>query len=823
MKKNVLFSALFALTWPAYVNALGLGEMKVKSALEQPFAAEVNLIDVHEISLSNVRVNIADPQSYQSLGVERPGVADSLFFEIKKNKKRKFVIVIYSTERITEPYLQLIIDLTWSKGQIYKVYTVLLDPPGYKLASATAQSGLTYQRQFSNYHSNTEGSPNKKIRSKKNNGYGPTVSQENVWQIAQRYKTANTILPQIVLAIVGANPDAFTDGNLNGLKVGVRLKIPSAQEFSEVPADLATVEVMAHDKAWNEKASINHVLSPPYMIGQTSNVNPPIEYSQIPPVPKFSGSTLPVSNQTQSESTSVSLLPSLENQKHISYEQSKTLNAEISITTAAVDSLRESNALLTEQLSLLQTQNKKLQKQLNVRDKEITSLHKQIHLLIQERIADQSNSSFFNNMLITWLLIATGAGSIAFYFFKRKEDKKNNSSKLITPSPVESESASIESSMNTKEEPAIQDKISELQSQSDIELTPSPQFSDPLTEVENLKNIDDSKESVFSSIETPLKRDESEQSLDVPSANLTSDLDEDQLARSSHESKSASRAGLAEENLLKFEPAATNEELTSDLDEDQLAQSNHESKSVSREELVEENLLKFEPAATNEELTSDLDEDQLAQSNHESKSALREELVEENLLKFEPAATNEELTSDLDEDQLARSSHESKSASRAGLAEENLLKFEPAATNEELTSDLDEDQLAQSNHGNKGASREELAEENLLEFEAGLYDTMTKEPIQVTGDSKEVDHENKHGLEFTLSIPDEEQTTQNDMDLSSLKNEKALDTLLALARTYIGMEDKESALNSLDDVLKHGTKTQKEEAKRLLAEIKGTS
>lgn len=87
VKKNVLFAALFALTLPTCVDALGLGEMKVKSALEQPFAAEVNLIDVHEISLSNVRVSIADPQSYQSLGVERPGEADSFFLKLKKISK----------------------------------------------------------------------------------------------------------------------------------------------------------------------------------------------------------------------------------------------------------------------------------------------------------------------------------------------------------------------------------------------------------------------------------------------------------------------------------------------------------------------------------------------------------------------------------------------------------------------------------------------------------------------------------------------------------------------------------------------------------------
>ncbi|KTD67646.1 FimV protein [Legionella santicrucis] len=654
MKKNVLFSALFALTLPAYVHALGLGEMKVKSVLEQPFAAEVSLIDAHEISLSNVRVSLADPQSYQSLGVERPGAADSLFFEIKKNKQGKFVIVIYSTERMTEPYLQLIIDLTWSKGQIYKVYTVLLDPPGYKLASTTAQSGLTYQRRFSNYHPNTVVSSTKKIHNKKNETYGPTVAQENVWQIAQRYKTSDAILPQVVLAIVGANPDAFTDGNLNGLKVGVRLKIPSAQEFVKVPADLATVEVMAHDKAWNEKISINHVLSPPYMIGQTSNINLPIEYSQIPPVPKFSDSTLPVSNQTQPESTSVSLLPSLENQKQISYEQSKTLNAEISITTAAVDSLRESNALLTEQLSLLQTHNKKLQKQLDVRDKEIASLHKQIQMLIQERIAGQNSSGFFNGMLfnlgslIILLLIATGAGSIAFYYFKHREEKKNNIPKPTHP--VEADT-SIESFMNTKEEPAIQDKMSELKSKPNIELTPELRFSDPLTEVEKLKSIDDSQESVPTVIEPPLKPEESEEQLDV-------------------------------------------------------------------------------------------------------------------------------------------------------------------------TSDLDEDPLTKSSHENESISKEELAEENLLEFESGLYDTIAKEPIN-TNYSKEVDSENEQGLEFTLTSSDAEKTTQNDVDLSSLKNEKALDTLLALAKTYIGMEDSESALNSLDEVLKHGTQEQKEEAKRLLAEIKG--
>lgn len=80
MKKTALFSSLFLLTLPACVHALGLGEMKVESALDQPFLAEIELIDVKNISLPNIRVGLADPQGYRSLGVERSEVVGALFF-----------------------------------------------------------------------------------------------------------------------------------------------------------------------------------------------------------------------------------------------------------------------------------------------------------------------------------------------------------------------------------------------------------------------------------------------------------------------------------------------------------------------------------------------------------------------------------------------------------------------------------------------------------------------------------------------------------------------------------------------------------------------
>ncbi|OEH45324.1 hypothetical protein lpari_03699 [Legionella parisiensis] len=87
MKKTALFSSLFSLTLPVCVYALGLGEMKVESALNQPFFAEIELIDGHEVSLSNIKVELADSQSYQSLGVERSEAISVLFFDVKKINK----------------------------------------------------------------------------------------------------------------------------------------------------------------------------------------------------------------------------------------------------------------------------------------------------------------------------------------------------------------------------------------------------------------------------------------------------------------------------------------------------------------------------------------------------------------------------------------------------------------------------------------------------------------------------------------------------------------------------------------------------------------
>lgn len=151
--------------------------------------------------------------------------------------------------------------------------------------------------------------------------------------------------------------------------------------------------------------------------------------------------------------------------------------------------------------------------------------------------------------------------------------------------------------------------------------------------------------------------------------------------------------------------------------------------------------------------------------------------------------------------------------------EESLLEIIPTDEENEPSIQINEEQ---------SPLRDKHEEDNLLEFESGLHYLLTEKSTTKEDNAQEQISDEEHGLDFTPSMPAPTEVGQTQKDdeskkLSKLKSQKALDTLLALAKTYIGMEDIESALNSLNEVMEHGSKSQKAEAQRLIDEIHGKS
>ncbi|MBN2689927.1 MAG: hypothetical protein JXR42_04965 [Gammaproteobacteria bacterium] len=82
--------------------------------------------------------------------------------------------------------------------------------------------------------------------------YGPTAKNEQLWQIAIAVRpNASVSIQQTMVALLQANPTAFKDGNISGLKPKSLLNIPSIDEIQKNSLEAASEIVAQQEKTWN--------------------------------------------------------------------------------------------------------------------------------------------------------------------------------------------------------------------------------------------------------------------------------------------------------------------------------------------------------------------------------------------------------------------------------------------------------------------------------------------------------------------------------------------------------------------------------------------
>jgi len=112
------------------VSALGLGELEVQSIMNQRLDGRIDLTSVKTGDIINMTVRLADPDVFESAGLPRPFHLTQLEFEPVETAENAGYIRITSKERIREPYLNFIIEVSWPNGKLLREYTVLLKKPG---------------------------------------------------------------------------------------------------------------------------------------------------------------------------------------------------------------------------------------------------------------------------------------------------------------------------------------------------------------------------------------------------------------------------------------------------------------------------------------------------------------------------------------------------------------------------------------------------------------------------------------------------------------------------------------------------------------------
>ena len=109
--------------------ALGLGDIELHSALNEPLSADVPLLGVQAGELDNAVVRLAPNEEFTRVGIERPAILSDINFTIVRGKDGTATVNITSKQPIREPFLDFIVQLSWQSGRLLREYTLLLDPP----------------------------------------------------------------------------------------------------------------------------------------------------------------------------------------------------------------------------------------------------------------------------------------------------------------------------------------------------------------------------------------------------------------------------------------------------------------------------------------------------------------------------------------------------------------------------------------------------------------------------------------------------------------------------------------------------------------------
>lgn len=208
------------------VPALGLGEITLHSALNQPLDAEIELLEVGELAATDLRVRLAPADVFSRSGVDRLFFLNDLRFT-PVLRGANSVIRVVSNQPVREPYLNFIVELARPNGQLLREYTVLLDPPGSSAYRTMAVAEVAEERPAPVIAAQRYSAP--EVVPMANRGQRYAVRRgDSLWSIVAGLRTAGSAGSQesLMRDIHTLNPQAFAGGDINRLRVGADLLLP---------------------------------------------------------------------------------------------------------------------------------------------------------------------------------------------------------------------------------------------------------------------------------------------------------------------------------------------------------------------------------------------------------------------------------------------------------------------------------------------------------------------------------------------------------------------------------------------------------------------
>ena len=282
-------AAALALAVPFALQAAGLGRLTIMSSLGAPLSAEIEIVALQPGEEDGLTARLASAEAFRQAGIEPSAAISTVRFAIVR-RDGKPVIRVTSTQPINEPFVDLLVELEANSGRLVREYTFLLDPPGYQgsqaiaaapapaaaPASAPAAAAVKPAAPVAQAPDSTDPQPTPVPPAREPRttpaeavpaaaeqarpaGTGAATHEvrrgDTLGAIARANLPAGVSLNQMLIAIYRANQEAFIRENINLVRAGRILNLPTAEEAGGLAAEDANRLVQSHRAEWDEYRS----------------------------------------------------------------------------------------------------------------------------------------------------------------------------------------------------------------------------------------------------------------------------------------------------------------------------------------------------------------------------------------------------------------------------------------------------------------------------------------------------------------------------------------------------------------------------------------
>ena len=348
VRKLVLAIAAASALSSGMAQALQLGEMTLKSKLNQPLSVEIELRDVGGLTASEITPSLASAQAFVDAGVDRQAFLDDLTFTPVINPEGRSVVRVTSSKPLPDSYVRFLMQVQWPNGRLMRDYSVLLDPAKFDQPAPTASAPAST-------------APASTAPAASAPAQHTTTSRDTLWEIAAKNRNGASV-QQTMLAIQALNPDAFVDGNINRLKTGQVLRLPDATQSTALAQPQAIAEVSAQNAAWRQ--------------GRRGPQSQVAGKPQLDATKRTQAGNAPSSTQAKDNLSLVSAEAAKKGAKG-TVGDSRALSDKLAMTQEELDTTRRDNEELKSRAADLQSQLDKLQKLIQLKNDQLARLQAQ--------------------------------------------------------------------------------------------------------------------------------------------------------------------------------------------------------------------------------------------------------------------------------------------------------------------------------------------------------------------------------------------------------------------------------------------------------------